>query len=182
MGVTQPPVAADHDATRPLAEICTGVARLLRDRWGRGPGNCHAHWAGRDVIVVLLEDGRTPGEDAVWQAAGAELVLAGRRAVREHLEPELREIARRATGREVLAVLGATRVEPDLAAEVFVLAPERPGATSAAARPTAEDRIEAARAARARAVANVDSSRALQAQSLQVARSVEERRTTRPEA
>ena len=52
-----------------LAEACVGAAALFRERWGRGPRKCRAHWAGPDTVVLVLHDIRTRAEETLVEHA-----------------------------------------------------------------------------------------------------------------
>jgi uncharacterized protein YbcI len=119
-GPTPPAGAHDRDV---LSEVCSRAAALFRTHWGRGPRKCRAHWAGPDTILVLLENGLTESERTLSAAGRGDDVLAGRRALNALVEPQLRAIVEDATGRPVAVFLGASRLAPDVTAEVFVLGP-----------------------------------------------------------
>jgi len=110
----------------PLAQICGEVAGAFRRKWGRGPSNTTAHWAGANVLVVLLHDGLTDHEKTIRAAGHTRLLLDGRQLLQQILEDELKAIVESATQREVLTMLSATRLDPDLSAEVFLLGQPRP--------------------------------------------------------
>ena len=42
-----------------LAQICGELAAVFRRAWGRGPAKTSAHWAGPNMLVVLLANGHT---------------------------------------------------------------------------------------------------------------------------
>jgi uncharacterized protein YbcI len=107
-----------------LAQLCGEVAAIVRRAWGRGPVNTTAHWAGPDALVVLLENGLIPAERTLRAAGDEQAVLAGRRTLQRILEAELDAAVERIFGRKVRAMLSATRLDPDISAEIFLLAPE----------------------------------------------------------
>jgi uncharacterized protein YbcI len=83
------------------------------------------HWAGDDVLLVLLEDGHTQSERTLRAAGHLQEVLACRRALQRLMEEDMRRLVAQTTGREVDVMLSATRLEPEMSAEIFVLAPSR---------------------------------------------------------
>jgi uncharacterized protein YbcI len=126
-------------ATDPLAQICQEVAGAIRRAWGRGPTNICAHRAGPNTIVVLLEDGHTDHERSLRAAGHDRQLLEGRELLQQIVEDELRAIVETATGRVVATMLGATRLDPDLSAEIFLLLPARsPEDERSVASPAAE--------------------------------------------
>jgi uncharacterized protein YbcI len=108
-----------------LTEVCGEVAAAFRRVWGRGPMRTSAHWAGPDIIIVVLQNGHTDAEKALRAAGYIQQLLEGRELLQTILEHELKEIVERATGRRVVTVLSATRLDPDLSAETFLLESQR---------------------------------------------------------
>lgn len=114
---------ATSPATRdPLADICGQIAGAFRRKWGRGPVKTTAHWAGPNMLVVLLENGHTEAEKTMRAAGHIQQLLDGRQLLQTTLDEELETIVADATGRPVMTILSATRLDPDLSAEIFVLA------------------------------------------------------------
>jgi uncharacterized protein YbcI len=107
-------------ATSVLARVSGEIAAAYRRAWGRGPVRTTAHWAGTDALLVLLDDGHTEAERTALAAGRGDQVLDGRRVLHAALEVELTALVERITGRSVRAVLGATRLGPDLSAEIFL--------------------------------------------------------------
>ena len=97
------------------------VASLVREHWGRGPQRCRAYWACTDAIVAILDGGHTPAERALHAAGHSALVLQARERVHELLEDDMRRLVEAQTGRGVVTVLHATRLDPELSAQIFVL-------------------------------------------------------------
>lgn len=106
-----------------LSEVCGEVAAALKRVCGRGPVNASARWAGPDTLLVLLENGHTEQERTLRTHGHGREVLAGRRMLLEILDREFVQIVEAATGREVLTTLTATRLDPDLTAQTFLLKP-----------------------------------------------------------
>lgn len=142
--------------------ICAAIAALVRERWGRGPSRSRAYWAGPDVLLVMLDDAYTESERSLLVAGRAAEVLAGRRLLGELVEPELREIAQTATGRNVAAVLWQSNVLAALSTLIFVLEPRAP---AGADEPIGNELRQA-----------LDNTRALLAEGRQAARHGAERR------
>jgi len=126
----------------PLAEICGEVAGAFRRKWGRGPSKTTAHWAGANMLVVLLHNGLTDHEKTIRAAGHIRLLLDGRQLPQEILEDELKAIVESATQREVLTMLSATRLDPDLTAEVFLLGQAPPAVPAASMSMDDETKIQ----------------------------------------
>jgi uncharacterized protein YbcI len=105
-----------------LADICGQIAGAFRRKWGRGPVKTTAHWAGPNMLVVLLENGHTEAEKTMRAAGHIQQLLDGRQLLQTTLDQELEAIVAEATGRTVVTILSATRLDPDLSAEIFLLA------------------------------------------------------------
>jgi len=172
-----PPVALDERETRSTAEIgdlqriCADVASLFRRRWGRGPRQTRAHWAGDDMLVVLMENGHTEAEKSMRAAGHIAELLEGRHLLQGLVEADLCEIVEAATARKLRTSLSATRLDPDLSAEIFLF---EPLGEDAAAPPADAARVESAVSASRRLEAET---RAVLAQSDQVRRRSERRRS-----
>ncbi len=106
-----------------LASLCGEVAAVFRRTWGRGPVKTTAHWAGPNMLLLMLENGHTEAEKALRAAGHVQQLVGGREILHQLVEDDLRAIVERTTGRTVLTVLSATRLDPDLSAEIFLLAP-----------------------------------------------------------
>ena len=100
--------------------ISNSVVAHLRDYTGRGPTK--ARTSIRDnVVVVILEQTLTKGERSLV-ALGREVKVL---EIRQEFQAAMRESCSAAvaalTGRTVLAMLSANHINPDIAAEIFVL-------------------------------------------------------------
>jgi uncharacterized protein YbcI len=49
-----------------LVEISKQVVQEFRSSVGKGPSRCRSYWAGRDLLVVLLQGGYTVGEQTLF--------------------------------------------------------------------------------------------------------------------
>jgi uncharacterized protein YbcI len=119
--------AADSDrAAYPndqLTRVCGEVAAVFRRAWGRGPAKTTAHWAGPDILVVLLANGHTDAEKTLRAAGHIQELLGGRHVLQAIIEDDLKAAVEGVLGRTVKTTLSATRLDPDVSAEVFLLAP-----------------------------------------------------------
>lgn len=96
------------------------VVRALQEYTGRGAMRARTVM-GADTVMVLLEDTLTRGERTLLEHGRTDEVLALRRTFQEVMGGELRAGVEALTGRRVVAFMSANHVEPDLAAEIFVL-------------------------------------------------------------
>jgi uncharacterized protein YbcI len=102
------------------------VVRVLRAYPGRGPTKA---WTSidTDLIVVVLHETLTRGEQSLVADGRESLVRDMRRAYQETMGPELIKGILDITGRQVAAFLSDNHIDPDIAVETFVLAPDRSG-------------------------------------------------------
>jgi uncharacterized protein YbcI len=116
--------ASTHEHSTPAsslpAAISVMVVRLLREYTGRGP--TMARTTIRDnVVMVMLEQTLTKGERSLADKGRAEKVLEIRHEFQEAMREESSDAVARLTGRKVVAMLSANHIDPDLAAEIYVL-------------------------------------------------------------
>jgi uncharacterized protein YbcI len=105
------------------ASISEAVVRLVAGSTGRGPTKARTT-IDRDLIVVMLQNSLTTGERYLADNDRAEQVLATRRAYQDVMRTECVAAIEDLTDRTVIAFMSANHIDPDLAAEVFVLKPE----------------------------------------------------------
>ena len=105
--------------------ISNAVVGVLREYTGRGPTK--ARTTIRDnVVLVMLEQTLTKGEQVLVDKGRGERVLMLRREYQEAMREEGSARVAELTGRNVIAMMSANHLNPDLGAEIFVLdgAPE----------------------------------------------------------
>jgi uncharacterized protein YbcI len=114
------------------------VVRLLSEYTGRGPTKARTHF-NDNLITVVVQNLLTKGERSLIRDGKADLVLETRRAyqltMREDYTAGIEEI----TGRQVVAFLSANHLDPDIAIESFVLAPQDDGRPTTRPRPPRVD-------------------------------------------
>jgi uncharacterized protein YbcI len=109
--------------------ISNSIRQMIAEYTGRGP--TRARTSIRDnLVVVLLEDTLTKGERRLV-AQGREIRVLDYRAefqaaMRDDAIASIEEL----TGRKVVAFMSANHIDPDLAAELFVLEPNGEAASS----------------------------------------------------
>jgi uncharacterized protein YbcI len=105
------------------AAISKTVVRLMADASGRGPTKARTT-IDRDLVVVVLQNSLTSGERYLAHNGRTEHVLETRRAYQDAMSSDCITSIEDLTGRTVLAFMSANHIDPDLAAEVFILKPE----------------------------------------------------------
>ena len=116
----QPGVRASHGMG---AEISTRMVQLLRDFTGRGPTKART-FVHDDLIVVVFQDTLSRGERAIAEHVGPGTVLNQRKAFQNAFREDATAMVEEITGRSVIAFLSDNHIEPDIAVEAFVLAPQ----------------------------------------------------------
>jgi uncharacterized protein YbcI len=102
------------------AAISNVIVRLLREYTGRGP--MKAHTTIRDnVVLVMLEQTLTKGEQVLVTKGRNENVLALRHEYQEAMREESSAKVAELTGQNVMAMMSANHLDPDIAAEIYVL-------------------------------------------------------------
>lgn len=109
-----------HPSDSVPVAIANAIVRLVREYTGRGPTK--AHTTIRDnVVVVLLEQTLTKGEQVLVRKGRGDNVLALRHEYQEAMREESSAKVAELTGRNVTAMMSANHLDPDLAAEIYVL-------------------------------------------------------------
>jgi uncharacterized protein YbcI len=100
--------------------ISHAVVRRLAETTGRGP--THARTTlGTDAVLVIAQDTLTRGEHVLVDQGDAQMVLDVRRRWQHAMRHDLQDDVERLTGRTVVGFMSDNHIDPDLAAEVFVL-------------------------------------------------------------
>jgi uncharacterized protein YbcI len=110
--------------TNQSLEIANAITRLHRQYYGRGAAAARTVM-GRDHIVVFLEDIYTTVERTLIDAGKFDAVRRTRHEFQMTLEEAFTSAVEAITGRQVIAFMSEVHADPDVAAELFVLAPER---------------------------------------------------------
>jgi uncharacterized protein YbcI len=129
-----PSTKFDPTANGPLGlAIANHVVQLLSEYTGRGPTKARATFS-HDLVTVVVQDLLAKGERSLVRDGKANLVLDLRRAYQETMRDDLTAGVEQITGRRVIAFLSANHIDPDIAIESFVLAPQDDGPGPQAAR------------------------------------------------
>jgi uncharacterized protein YbcI len=114
---------AQSDGTTPAAAAADAIVKLHRDHYGRGASSARSVYQG-NYLVVFLEDIYTPVERTLINAGDHAVVRETRTAFQLAMRNPFAEAIEEVTGRKVIQFMSQVSFEPDLAAEIFVLAPE----------------------------------------------------------
>ena len=103
-------------------EINNGAVRVMREYTGRGPTKVRSV-IDHDSVTILLADTLTPGERRLVETGKADSVLRTRHDFQLVMRDDLVKVVEDAIDRKVIAFMSANHIDPDMAAEVFVLEP-----------------------------------------------------------
>jgi uncharacterized protein YbcI len=102
------------------AGISRAVVGLFSQHTGRGPTKARTT-IDAELIVVLLHDSMTHAEKTLVQAGKHSEVLQIRRTFQETMRPSLIEAVEGLTDRTVVSFMSANDIDPDAAAEIFLM-------------------------------------------------------------
>jgi uncharacterized protein YbcI len=105
------------------AAISKLTVRTLSEYTGRGPTKARTY-VNDDIVTVVLQDTLTKGERSLVADGLDETVLTTRKAFQGTMSQDLISGVEGILGRRVAAFLSDNHIEPDIAVEVFVLAPD----------------------------------------------------------
>jgi uncharacterized protein YbcI len=108
------------DPGRVAAAISTAVVHVFAEHTGRGPTRARTTIDGTTVLVIL-QDGMTKAERSLVDAGKHAEVLQLRRSFQETMRADLVAVVERLTASRVDAFMSANHIEPDTAAEIFLL-------------------------------------------------------------
>ena len=100
--------------------ISNAIVGLLREYTGRGPTKARTTIR-ENVVLVMLEQTLTKGEQVLVEKGRDEQVLTLRHEYQEAMRDESSAKVAELTGRNVVAMMSANHINPDLGAEIYVL-------------------------------------------------------------
>ena len=102
------------------AAVTSALVGIHTDHLGRGPQTASTFHHG-NVVVTLMNEVMTPAEKTLAATGNAPAVTAMRHLFQDTMQREFNAAIERLTGRKVVAFISGNHVDPDMAAEVFVL-------------------------------------------------------------
>jgi uncharacterized protein YbcI len=112
------------------AALSNAVVRCMSEVSGRGPSRARTT-IGQDAVFVVVEDTLTRAERELVRIGDEQIVLRMREGLQRAMHAKLDAEVERLTGRRVIGFMSTNHIEPDLAVEVFIFAPETPAALEA---------------------------------------------------
>jgi uncharacterized protein YbcI len=116
------PDETEDTGRSPTVEISNAAVRLVRQYTGRGPTKAKTTITD-DLVVIVMRDTLLQAERTLVEQGEGALVVNTRRRFQDAMREDYVAAVERLSGREVLAFLSDNVLDPDLAAEVFVLKP-----------------------------------------------------------
>jgi uncharacterized protein YbcI len=107
------------------AAISTGVVGVVHEYTGRGPTKARTT-IDQNTVVVMMGDTLTKSERKLAEDGKSDLVYEIRHQFQGTMRDDLIDVVETALGRKVIAFMSANHLDPDLAAEIFVLQPLDP--------------------------------------------------------
>ena len=105
------------------AAISNHVVRTMSEYTGRGPTKARTY-LNDDIVTVVLHDTLTKGERSLVGDQLDDLVLTMRKAFQSTMRTELVTGIESILGRRVAAFMSDNHIAPDVAVEIFLLAPD----------------------------------------------------------
>ncbi len=105
-----------------LAAISNHVVRVVSEYTGRGPTKARSY-LNENIVTVVLQDTLTKGERSLVSDGLDDLVLTMRKAYQGTMREDLIAGIEEILGSKVTAFLSDNHISPDVAVEVFLLAP-----------------------------------------------------------
>ncbi len=102
------------------AAITSALVGIHNRYLGRGPRTASTFHYG-NVLVTLMHDVLTHAEKSLTETGQTDAVDHIRHLFQETMEADFREAVERLTGRKVLAFISGNHIDPDIAAELFIL-------------------------------------------------------------
>jgi uncharacterized protein YbcI len=102
------------------AEISRRMVQLLHEYTGRGPTKARTTIDG-DHVLILMADTLTKAERTLAGNGHADNVRENRHLFQRVMRPEAVNMVEEITGRKVVAFMSDNHINPDMAAELFVL-------------------------------------------------------------
>jgi uncharacterized protein YbcI len=102
------------------AAVTSALVGIHNQYLGRGPKTASTFHYG-NVLVTLMNDVLTHAEKSLSEAQHTDAVTHTRHLFQETMEADFRVVVERLTGRKVLAFISGNHMDPDIAAELFIL-------------------------------------------------------------
>ena len=110
-------------ARSPLLGLSNGMVGVYKHAFGRGPTKVRSHFAGPDVVVVILEATLTAAERNLVALGQHDRLRELRLIAHRALEQEIYMLVERVLGRRAVAHVSGIDLRRDVCAELMMLEP-----------------------------------------------------------
>ena len=100
--------------------MANALARIETEHLDLAPEDATAFYHS-NIVVVVMRDVLSNAEKLLAQNGSRDDVAEVRQLFQREMETDFRAAVARLTGQKVIAFLSANNLEPDLAAEIFIL-------------------------------------------------------------
>jgi uncharacterized protein YbcI len=107
---------------RQAAAVSNAITRLHREYHGRGATTSRTVIQ-RNYVIAMLDDIFTPVERTLLEAGEYDAVRDTRQRFQLAMRERFTEAVEEIMGRKVIAFMSQVHIDPDMAAEIFVLEP-----------------------------------------------------------
>jgi uncharacterized protein YbcI len=112
----------DQPRGRIANAISNAIVRIVSEYTGRGPTKAKTVIS-RDAVLVLMADTLTKAERALIAAGKTDMVLQVRQEFQRTMREDFIAAVEMNMERKVIAFMSDNHIDPEMAAEVFVLEP-----------------------------------------------------------
>jgi uncharacterized protein YbcI len=102
--------------------VSDGIVALLKEFYGVGPTQAKTYYYD-DLVVCVMRGGFTRVEQTLLEGGRTSAVIQQRMEFQEVMRERFIAVVERATGRRVVGFISGNQQQPDMIAEIFVLAP-----------------------------------------------------------
>ena len=102
------------------AALTSAIVGIHTEHLGRGPKTASTFHKD-NVVVTLMHDVMIPAERSLARGARGDAVTQMRHLFQETMETDFTAAVERCTGRKVIAFISGNHIDPDMAAEIFIL-------------------------------------------------------------
>ena len=103
-----------------LMQVSRAMGTIYKEQFGRGPRVAHSHYAGRDIIICVLEGTLTAVEQSLVRLGEVRELQNIRQLFQNATEETFRTAVEKITGRKVVSFMSANDIEGDTASEIFI--------------------------------------------------------------
>jgi uncharacterized protein YbcI len=114
-----PPDAPADQEKNLLRQISTGMARMQKDAFGKGPISTKSYMFD-DLLLIVMREGLTVAEKTMLDFGQADLVRNFRQQFENEMTSRLVDMIEGLTERKVLTYQSQIMFDPDVVVEIFV--------------------------------------------------------------